>query len=136
MSKLDFEIKNDLSELARVNELLEEFGQANHFSSSLMFHLTLALEEILTNIIFYGYEGAGEQRIQVQLEFNDGEVSARIEDQAKAFNPLERESPDIHKPLEERTVGGLGIHIVRNIMDSVEYQRANDKNILTIKKKI
>jgi anti-sigma regulatory factor (Ser/Thr protein kinase) len=96
--------------------------------------LNIALEEILTNIISYGYTDDREHVIRVRLSVQPGEVKAEVEDDGQPFNPFEAPEVDTAKPLEERAIGGLGIHLVRKLMDGLEYQRQEGKNLLVIKK--
>jgi len=98
--------------------------------------VNVSLEELLTNVISYGYEDTQEHEIILRLSFADGEMTAEIEDDGRPFNPLEMTEPDINKPLEERQVGGLGIYLVRKFMTNLAYQRHEGKNRLTLKKKI
>jgi serine/threonine-protein kinase RsbW len=100
-----------------------------------MHDLNLALEEILANIISYGYSDNREHEIRVNLSVEPGKVRVDVEDDGQPFNPLEAPEADTTKPLEERTIGGLGIHLVRKLMDGLEYKRQGEKNLLTIKKK-
>jgi sigma-B regulation protein RsbU (phosphoserine phosphatase) len=132
---LEIKLKNKVSELDGVNQTLKEFGQRHGLASKVIHHLNLAMEEILTNIISYGYTDNREHEIKVRLSAQYGEVSVEIEDDGQPFNPLEAPEPDITKPLEERKIGGLGIHLVRKLMDSLEYKRQGERNLLTIKKK-
>jgi sigma-B regulation protein RsbU (phosphoserine phosphatase) len=132
---LEIRLKNKVSELDGVNQTLREFGHRHGLASKVIHDLNLALEEILTNIISYGYTDNREHEIKVRLSAQLGEVSVEIEDDGQPFNPLEAPEPDITKPLEERKIGGLGIHLVRKLMDSLEYKRQGERNLLTIKKK-
>src|SRR5262245_2533817 len=131
---LEIKLHNKLSELDRFNQALTEFGRQHRLPDKVMHDLNLALEEILTNIISYGYIDSREHEIRVSLSALPGEVRAEVEDDGQPFNPLEAPEPDITKPLEERTIGGLGIHLVRKLMDALEYKRRADRNILTIRK--
>jgi len=131
---LEIKLHNKLSELDRFNQALTEFGRQHRLPDKVMHDLNLALEEILTNIISYGYIDSREHEIRVSLSARPGEVRAEVEDDGQPFNPLEAPEPDITKPLEERTIGGLGIHLVRKLMDALEYKRRADRNILTIRK--
>jgi anti-sigma regulatory factor (Ser/Thr protein kinase) len=101
-----------------------------------MHDVNLAVEEILTNIISYGYtDNREEHEIKVSVSVQPGEVRVDVEDDGQPFNPLEAPEPDTTKPLEERTAGGLGIHLVRQLMDDLDYKRQGDRNLLSIKKK-
>jgi serine/threonine-protein kinase RsbW len=94
----------------------------------------LALEEILANIISYGYADDREHEITVSLDAQPGEVRVDVEDDGRPFNPLESPEPYTGDSLEDRPVGGLGIHLVRALMDGLEYRRQGDRNLLTMKK--
>ena len=134
-AKLEIKLNNKLSELDRFNQDLMAFGRRHGLTSKVMHDLNLALEEVLTNIIAYGFNDDREHEIKIRLSAQSGEVSAEIEDDGRPFNPLETPEPDTTKPLEERTIGGLGIHLVRKLMDDVVYKRQADKNLLTLTKK-
>ena len=128
--------KNKLSEIERLGQVVEEFGALHHLPPNLVFEINVALEEILTNVISYGYEDSDEHDIMMRLSCEEGKVMAEVEDDGRPFNPLDASEPDTNKPLEERPVGGLGIHLVRKFMDDVEYKRQQGKNLLMMKKRI
>ncbi|MBI3249228.1 MAG: SpoIIE family protein phosphatase [Deltaproteobacteria bacterium] len=128
--------KNQLSEIGRLARVVEAFAERCHLSTSLAFELNVALEEIVTNVISYGYDDAGEHEIMLRLSSTGEEVTAEVEDDGRPFNPLAAAPPDTSKPLADRPMGGLGIHLVRKIMDAVEYRRQQEKNLLVMKKKI
>jgi anti-sigma regulatory factor (Ser/Thr protein kinase) len=132
-----FEIKlsNKLSELGQFNQTLAEFGRQQGLAAKVMHDLNLALEEILTNIISYGYTDEQKHEIKVSLSAQPGAVRVEVEDDGRPFNPLEAPKPDTTGSLEERTIGGLGIHLVRNLMDGLEYKRKLKRNLLTMTKK-
>jgi len=132
---LEIKLNNQLSELDRFSQTLSEFGQRHDLAPRVVHDLNLALEEILTNIISYGYTDNREHEIRVGLSAQPGEVKAEVQDDGQPFNPLEVPEPDTTKPLEERAIGGLGIHIVRKLMDGLEYKRQGERNFLTIRKK-
>ena len=129
------ELKNDLAEVGRMSEIIDEFCSSNKLPPDTGFALNLSLEEILTNIIKYGYHDHDEHVIIVRLNFDQGQVFVEVEDDGKPFNPLEAETPDIHKPLDERPLGGLGIHLVKHHVDSLNYKRTEEKNLLMMTKK-
>lgn len=133
--KISVELKNNLTEIGRMSHMIDEFSASNKLPPDTVFALNLSLEEILTNIIRYGYDDNDEHVIHVSLNLNQGQVYIEVEDDGKPFNPLEVEAPNIHKPLEERPIGGLGIHLVKNHMDFVQYKRKQERNLLIMKKK-
>ena len=133
---LSLRLKNDLAELGRLNQLLEEFAGLHGVPSEMVFRLTLVMEEILTNVISYGYEDEMEHEISVRLAWQEPEMAIEVEDDGQPFNPLEAPPPDTGKPLAERQIGGLGIHLVREMMDELEYRRENNRNIFILKTKI
>lgn len=134
--KIFLELKNQLSELDRLSQTLAEFRQRHHLPSKVLFDMHLALEEIVTNVISHGFEDSKEHHIKVSLFLEQGELRAEVEDDGTPFNPLEAPSPDTEGPLAERPVGGLGIHLVRNLMDEMVYQRQEGRNVLVMKKKV
>lgn len=129
-------LRNDLAELQWLNQLVSDFAEHHGLPSELVFRLTLVLEEIITNVISYGYEDAMEHEISVRLSWEDPDMKIEVEDDGRPFNPLEAPPPDMVKPLAERPVGGLGIHLVREMMDKLEYRRENDKNLLVLKTRV
>jgi len=96
--------------------------------------IAIAVEEIFVNICHYAYNpDSGNVTVRVMAEDN---IEIEFEDSGKPYNPLEKGDPDITKGVEEREIGGLGIFMVKNIMDAVEYRYEFDKNILKIKKQV
>jgi len=136
MSKrISIELKNDLSEIKRMSQIVVEFCAINDLPPDILFALNLSIEEVLTNVISYGYEDNEEHQILVRMNIKEDEVLVEVEDDGKPFNPLEVDEPALDKSLEDRPIGGLGIHLVRNYMDGLEYRRNGDKNLLKLKKK-
>jgi sigma-B regulation protein RsbU (phosphoserine phosphatase) len=130
------QVRNDPSELQRVNRTVTEFAKKHGLASELVYRVKLVLEEIITNIISYGYEDISEHEISVRLSWKDPRIEIEIKDDGRPFNPLEAPQPDIGKPLVERQIGGLGIHLVRKMMDDLEYRRESDRNCLVLKTKV
>jgi len=130
-------IKNEISELSRVNVFLDHIAEKSNIGKELLFDLKLVIEEIISNIIFYAYNVKNEHKIKIDFEIQKKNIRIKIEDDGKEFNPVNVPPPDdLDKPIKERKVGGLGIHFVKTLMDSVEYKRENDRNILVLRKKI
>jgi serine/threonine-protein kinase RsbW len=135
-NKLRAEINNELGEIARLSKMIEAFGDEHHLPPAAIYHITLAFDEYLTNIILYGFTDGGLHRITTSIELDGDTLAAEIVDDGIEFDPLSRAVPDTTQPLEERKIGGLGIHFIRTFMDHVEYSRANGQNHLRLCKKI
>lgn len=129
-------LKNDLMEIERLSQIVTEFGARHQFPAKCIFHVNLALEEILTNLIAYGYDDSEEHCILVSLSVENEELTVGVEDDGCAFNPLDVPEPELEKPLEQRPAGGLGLHLVRNLMNECEYVRQEGKNRLVMRKKV
>lgn len=126
-------LKNNISEIEKLTEMVNEFGKGHMLSGNVIHDATLALEEIVSNIVFYAYVDEDEHEIEVGMGINHHQLIFKVKDDGIAFNPLKNPEPDVSKPFEEREIGGLGIYIVKNLMDELEYLRDNEKNILTMK---
>ena len=129
-----FELKSDLSELDSLCQNLETFGNRFGLSKKLIFEINLALDELFTNIISYGFKDDNEHTIKVTITPRNEEICLCIEDDGRPFNPVEFETPDLSCSIEECKIGGLGIHIIRKLMDDICYERCDHKNILKLKK--
>jgi sigma-B regulation protein RsbU (phosphoserine phosphatase) len=127
------QLRNDLSEVQRLNQIVTEFAAQHDLPPELVFRVNLVLEEIITNVISYGYEDGLEHEIVVRLSWQDPGIEMEVQDEGRAFNPLEAPQPEMGRPLVERRVGGLGIHLVRKMMDDLDYRREGGKNRLVLK---
>ncbi len=133
MEKTIILVKNKLDQLSLIVSELEKFAESENLDAAALFNINLAVEELFTNIVFYAYSDKDEHTIILRLSKNNNKVTIEIEDDGIEFNPLNYSEPDhIDKPLEEREIGGLGIHFVRKIMETIDYNRENNKNILTL----
>ena len=126
---------NDRSEVERLSRLVDAFGVAEGLQPDAIFSVNLALDEVVTNIIRYAHDDGRQHPIVVRLTLEPGVLTAEVEDDGRAFNPLEAPAPDLHASIEDRPIGGLGIHLVRSVMTSVEYRREDGRNLLTMKKR-
>ena len=134
--RLVAEIDNDIAEIARLTSLIERFGEENRLPETIVFHITLAFDELLTNIISYGFPDGGRHKIIASIELEGNALTAEIIDDGIAFDPLARTAPDLAQSLEEREIGGLGIHFIRTLMDTVDYHRSDGRNYLRMIKKM
>ena len=133
---LTFALENRLQEVAVLFERLEAFHRRCGVSDDDAYVLTLVMEEVFTNIVRHGYPGEGGHRIAIRLELAGGVVHIMVEDDAQSFDPVLAPLADLDAPLEERHVGGLGVHLIRTLMDEVAYRRAAGRNVLTLRKKL
>ena len=131
-----FELKNDPSELNRLCQHCEKVGHTIGLSKKAIFEINLALDELFTNIISYGFKDKEEHKIHIQIAVDEKELTLRVEDSGVPFNPLEAQAPNFNCTIEECQIGGLGIHLIKKVMDKVLYKRKADKNVLLLKKKI
>jgi serine/threonine-protein kinase RsbW len=127
-------VRNDLSELERLGELIDAFGARNGLPTKAVFELKVAVDEVVTNVISYAYDDGGEHEIVVRLSLDAGELSIEVEDDGQPFNPLAAAEPDVDQPVEDRPIGGLGIHLARKLTDRLEYRRQGNKNVLVMRK--
>lgn len=134
MNQLRIVVKNELAELERVSQEVEAFGAAHGIANKTIFQLNLALDEILTNVISYAYSDGAAHDILVRLTVRAGEITVEVEDDGRAFNPLDIAPPALDVPLVDRSIGGLGMHLVRQVVDGLEYRREEGKNVLALKK--
>jgi anti-sigma regulatory factor (Ser/Thr protein kinase) len=134
-SSLSLTIKNDFAAIAPLSEAVDKLCRRHGVPPEMLYAVKLALDEMLTNVISYGYEDQSEHLIAVRCAIADGEIVAEIEDDARPFNPLEAPSPQVETPLEEKPIGGLGIHLAKTMMDRLDYRRENGKNILIMRKR-
>ncbi|UCG11089.1 MAG: ATP-binding protein [Deltaproteobacteria bacterium] len=131
-STLTLSLQNDMKELANVLQVVNVFLEPRNLPSKLMYAVSLVTEEILLNIIKYGYEDEGAHEIEVQIEVENEGVTVTIEDDGKEFNPLLVPPPDRSKSPLDRIENGLGIQVVRHVRNAMEYRRERERNILKI----
>jgi len=133
---MDVTLKNDLAEIERLAAFIESAGASLQLPPKAVFQLNLALEELVTNTISYGYEDKGAHEILVRIEREGDHLVAELRDDARAFDPVAAPEPDLNLPMEERPIGGLGIHLVRKMFDTMTYTRDGKYNKLVINKNL
>ncbi|MBI5772151.1 MAG: ATP-binding protein [Verrucomicrobia bacterium] len=132
---VDIVLKNDLGELERLNQLVEEFGGQAGLHVEEQYALFLCLEEIVTNIVNYAWPDGGEHDFSIHIAVDDEHIKVQFEDDGVPFDPTKYPEPDMSKPASQRPVGGLGIHLVRQSTNELWYQHRDGKNVFIIKKK-
>lgn len=129
-----FELKNNLSELNTLNRHLNNLGDRIGLQTDSILRINICLDELFTNIVSYGFEDDLEHIIQFTVQAEDNLLVIHIEDDGTAFNPLEKIDPEFPANVESAKIGGLGILIIRKLIDNISYERKQGKNRLTMKK--
>ena len=134
--KLLIRVKSEISEIAKISQIFNRFSTQHQFSKKIANAFDLALDEILNNIMTYGYDDQNIHDIDIQIHLSDNQLIVTIIDDGREFNPLNAPAAETGSSLEDRRIGGLGIHLIRKTMDNIYYKYENNKNCLTIKKNI
>ena len=134
--RLTLHVKNDLIEIERLTQEVGLWCHAQALSEEVEFQIDLVLDELVSNVIRHGLNGDEEHFIEVKLYRDGRDLTLEVEDDGVPFNPLNAPVPDINLPIEERRIGGLGIHLVRQLMDSLAYERRGERNYLLMKKRL
>lgn len=129
-------LTNHPREKRRLLLSLRAFAEEHKISPRVLQAADQALEEHLTNVMTYGYEDDDPHEILVRLGIVRDALQVEVEDDGKPFNPLERPEPDTTIPLIDRPIGGLGIHLIRQFMDELNYRREAGHNILQMRKRL
>jgi len=129
-------LRNELSELDRLDEILDRFGGEGRLPSSAMAELRIVCDEIVSNVIHHAYPQGGQHDIEVRLEMAGPRLTLTVSDDGVPFDPLAIPSPDTTRPLEEREPGGLGIHLVRSLAAEMSYARRDGRNVVSLVMKV
>ena len=131
---IEISLANDLAEIAGVAERVEAFCEARDISPAVGYAVNLSIDELLTNTISYGYGDDGPHRIDIALSLDGDAVTVVISDESAPFDPTQIREPDTEATLDEREIGGLGIHLVSQMMDGFAYRYEDGRNIVTLTK--
>jgi len=134
--KRELIFKNEEQELTRVTGFMEEICDELQLDMHVAMKLQLAMEEMVTNVIFYAYPQGTDADIVLTAESDGAELTFVLSDSGKPFDPTAQDTPDLDVDPMDREQGGMGILIVKNIMNEVSYQRLGNTNQLTMKKKL
>ncbi len=129
-------LANDISEISRLYEFTEEVGSEFSLSPEIVFNLNLVLEEAVVNVINYAYPKEEHQSIYLSARLQDDSIILVLTDTGKEFDPTAAPEADITLSADDRPIGGLGIFLIRQIMNEVKYERIEGKNVLTLEKKL
>lgn len=129
-------LSNEISEISKLNEFVEEIGNEFSLTPDVVFNLNLVLEEAVVNVINYAYPKEDHQSIYLSARLHEDSIILVLTDSGVEFDPTIAPEVDITLSAEERSIGGLGIFLIRQIMNEVRYDRIDGKNILTLEKKL
>lgn len=129
-------LTNDLKRIPRLNSFIDDACEANGFDMPTTMQINLAIEEAVVNVMNYAYPTGTKGNITIEVKSNGQEAFFIISDTGKPFDPTAKPEVDTTLSAEDRSIGGLGIHLIRKIMDHINYERSNGHNILTLIKKI
>ena len=129
-------LHNNLQQIPQLAEFVEAVCEEKDLPLPMVMSLNLALEEAVTNVILYAYPDGTDGLVDIEATVRDDGLEFIISDSGKPFDPTAAPEADVTLGFEERQIGGLGIFLVRNIMDTVEYRYENGRNILTMVKNI
>ena len=135
-ARLELTIANRLEEIQRVNAAIEAFAEESHLDDSVRRQLSLVFDELLNNIISYGYADDLEHEIELVAHVHERRLLVTIIDDGIPFNPLELGEPDTTLSVEDRPIGGLGLHLVQSMMDQVSYERRGAHNVVLLEKQL
>lgn len=129
-------IRAEPGEVARVAAAFAEFADAHALPAAVRRGLNVALDELLHNTIAYGFAGRERGEVTVEVELRTDRVCVTLTDDGRPFDPSEMDAPDTMLSTQERRIGGLGIHLVRQMMDEVSYERRADRNVVVLAKRL
>ena len=135
-NELSVQLNNNKKEINRLKREFNKFGEFHQLPQKIFANMHIALEEVLTNVVKYGYTDEEEHQIVVHFRLKSNMIEVEVIDDARPFNILDVDEPITQIPFEEKSIGGLGIHLVKNLMDEVEYHRRKGLNQLFLRAKI
>ena len=129
-------LADQIGEIPALAERIDEMAKKWELSQMLTMNINLVLEEALSNIMFYAFKNNGKHEIKISVSLTNKKLIIKIIDNGIPFDPLSLQQPDITLPAEQRPIGGLGVFLISQIMDSMSYTRQMNQNILTLHKNI
>lgn len=129
-------LQNDVQQVPQLAQFVDEACEAEGIDMAIAMKLNLAIEEAVVNVMNYAYPVGTVGNVSIEVRTNNNQLEFVISDSGKPFDPTTKGEVDTTLSAEERSIGGLGIHLVRKIMDYINYERTDGKNILTLSKKL
>ncbi len=134
--KRQISLPNDIETIPQLNEFIDTVAEEIGLDMPLTMSLNLALEEAVVNVMEYAYPPGSKETLQIEMGSDGEQLTFIISDHGVPFDPTKQAEADTTLSVEERAIGGLGIHLVRQIMDVISYERIDGFNVLTLKKKL
>jgi sigma-B regulation protein RsbU (phosphoserine phosphatase) len=129
-------LTNDIQQVPQLADFVDMVCEEVGMDMAIAIQMNLAMEEAVVNVMDYAYPAGTVGDVTIEAESDDNQLQFTIIDSGTPFDPTAKEEVDTTLSAEERPIGGLGIHLVRQLMDSINYERIDEKNILTLRKKI
>ena len=136
MKQIHITLPNDVQTVPQLNIFVDEACEAAELDMSTTIKMNLAIEEAVVNVMSYAYPNGIKGSVDIDGLVTDDELKFVISDKGTPFDPTQQAEVDTSLSAEERTIGGLGIHLIRQIMDTIHYEHTDDRNVLTLSKKL
>ena len=130
--QLELEARVDLSEIDRIIQEFSDFAAHHDLGAAVVQKVSITLDDLLNNVISYGFEDSEGHVIQLTVDYADGRLEITVKDDGMPFNPFEQAQPDTALSVQNRKIGGLGVLLVTELMSDVSYQRQQDSNVVTL----
>ena len=134
--KKSITLPNDVQKVPQLSEFVDSVCELADIDAGTTLKLNLAIEEAVVNVMDYAYPAGTVGTVKIEARCDQGSLDFIISDSGTPFDPTAQKEADTTLTAEERSIGGLGIHLVRQIMDSINYERVDDMNVLTLTKKL
>ncbi len=123
-------MQNQVNELVELTKKADRFMQSHQLPEEIIYKVDLILEEVVTNIIKYAYKDTLEHDIRIEMALKEHELIIQVEDDGEEFDPISAPLPKAQESVSESAIGGLGIHLIKQMAAGIEYQRQQGRNIL------
>ena len=134
--ELLLQLSNNRSEIRNLSNRFDIFAKDNKLSNKVIHDVQLALDEVVTNIVEYGYDDDDKHFIDIKFILNEQSLKIIVIDDANPYNILDKENPDTSLSFEDKPIGGLGIYLVKHLMTNIDYDYRDGKNHLLLTKSL
>ena len=129
-------LRNELDQMSRLSAFVDRLSELACLDEQTRSQIDLALDELVANVVSYAYPESQPGKVRIEARLRGRMLTLVLTDRGRPFDPTAVEEPDITLDVEDRPIGGLGIFLVRQVMDDVQYRRRDDKNVLTLRKQL